>query len=162
MAWSGWLLRYRSYIWGLNTGGANVWIGTESEPLCDRLLMNRQVGSKTTESTSCVGMLQVPVLWLHCWFRTVAVRLSLRRTCAPAIAFHRQPFQSGSQWVLAFVFSPLSESLSKSQIESIFVNFELCNAYHLFLLKDKKGSVIINLGNRCIITSNVLKRYNKV
>lgn len=39
---------------------------------------------------------------------------------------------------LTFTFSPLSESLSKSQIESIFVHFESCNAYHLFLLKDKK------------------------
>lgn len=38
----------------------------------------------------------------------------------------------------AFTSSLVSESLFKSQIESIFVHFKLCNAHHLFLLTEKK------------------------
>lgn len=61
------------------------------------------------------------------------------------------------------MISLLSESLFKSQIESIFVHFKLCNAHHLFLLTEKKCSLIINLSNKCIMISNRSKRYdNKV
>lgn len=50
-----------------------------------------------------------------------------------------------------------------SQIESIFIHYKLCNAHHLFLLTEKKSSLIINLSNKCIVTSNRFKRYdNKV
>lgn len=53
------------------------------------------------------------------------------------------------------MISLVSESLFKSQIESIFVHFKLCNAHHLFLLteKKKKCSLIINLSNKCIMIS---------
>lgn len=61
----------------------------------------------------------------------------------------------------------LEKKREKSQIESIFVHFKLCNAHHLFLLTERKErkkttrnkcSLTINLSNSCIMTSNRWKK----
>lgn len=119
-------------------------LGTESEPLCDRNLDEQtsrvendriDLPRRNSEGPrAVVAAFALSIQNSRC--QNFLETYTCTRCCTS-----QATLPAWEPVSFSFVFSPLSESLSKSQIESIFVNFELCNAYHLFLLKDKKKVV---------------------